>query len=47
MTPGRARDRMGPDEFVTRLAIRLAPGADLNELHYWFAGRGTVETADA
>ena len=26
-TPGRARDRMGPDEFVIRLAARLAPDA--------------------
>ena len=26
-TPGRARDRMGPDEFVERLAARLAPRA--------------------
>jgi AraC-like DNA-binding protein len=25
ITPGRARDRMGPDEFVARLAARLAP----------------------
>lgn len=24
-TPGRARDRIGPDEFVARLAARLAP----------------------
>jgi len=24
-TPGRARDRMGPDEFLDRLALRLAP----------------------
>lgn len=28
-TPGRARDRIGPDEFVERLAVRLAPGSDL------------------
>lgn len=28
-TPGRARDRMGPDEFVERLAARLAPSADI------------------
>jgi AraC-like DNA-binding protein len=28
-TPGRARDRMGPDEFVERLAARLAPRAGL------------------
>ena len=28
-TPGRARDRMGPDEFVERLAVRLAPHSDL------------------
>jgi len=27
-TPGRARDRMGPDEFVERLAARLAPETD-------------------
>jgi AraC-like DNA-binding protein len=27
MTPGRARDRMGPDEFVSRLAERVAPSA--------------------
>jgi AraC-like DNA-binding protein len=39
MTPGRARDRMGPEEFVARLAARLAPGTDLNEPYYWFAGR--------
>ncbi len=38
MTPGRARDRMGPEEFVARLAARIAPGANLNEAHYWFAG---------
>jgi AraC-like DNA-binding protein len=38
-TPARARDRMGPEEFVARLASRLAPGADLNEPYYWFAGR--------
>ena len=25
LTPGRVRDRIGPDEFVTRLAARLAP----------------------
>lgn len=25
ITPGRARDRLGPDEFVARLAARLAP----------------------
>jgi AraC-like DNA-binding protein len=37
MTPGRARDRMGPEEFVARLAARLAPNADLNAPHYWFA----------
>ena len=29
-TPGRARDRMGPDEFVERLAARLAPSADFD-----------------
>jgi AraC-like DNA-binding protein len=29
-TPGRARDRMGPDEFVERLATRLAPQPDSN-----------------
>ena len=39
MTPGRARDRMGPQEFVARLAARLAPGTDLSEPAYWFAGR--------
>lgn len=38
MTPGRARDRMGPQEFVARLATRLAPGTDLSEQAYWFAG---------
>ncbi len=27
-TPGRARDRMGPSEFVERLATRLAPHTD-------------------
>ena len=27
ITPGRARDRMGPDEFVALLADRLAPAA--------------------
>lgn len=37
MTPGRARDRMGPEEFVARLAARLAPHADFNAPHYWFA----------
>jgi hypothetical protein len=25
MTPGRARDRMGPEEFLDRLAVRLVP----------------------
>lgn len=38
-TPARARDRMGPEEFVARLASQLAPGTDLNEPYYWFAGR--------
>ena len=38
MTPGRARDRMGPEEFVARLAARLAPGVELPDPHYWFAG---------
>jgi transcriptional regulator GlxA family with amidase domain len=47
MTPGRARDRMGPEEFVARLAARLAPGADLNEPYYWFAGRVRGGTFDA
>jgi AraC-like DNA-binding protein len=28
-TPARSRDRMGPEEFVARLAARLAPLADL------------------
>jgi AraC-like DNA-binding protein len=31
MTPGRARDRMGPDEFVARLAERVAPTAAQSE----------------
>lgn len=31
-TPGRARDRMGPEEFIERLSTRLAPGADLTPL---------------
>ena len=31
MTPGRARDRMGPDEFVARLAERIAPAAGQRE----------------
>ena len=31
MTPGRARDRMGPDEFVARLAERIAPAAGRRE----------------
>jgi AraC-like DNA-binding protein len=40
MTPGRARDRMGPEEFVARLAARLAPGADLSEKSfYWLSNR--------
>jgi AraC-like DNA-binding protein len=47
MTPGRARDRMGPEEFVARLACRLAPGTDLNEPYYWFAGRAGAEIPSA
>jgi AraC-like DNA-binding protein len=47
MTPGRARDRMGPEEFVARLAARLAPGLDLNEPYYWFAGRSSAAIPDA
>jgi AraC-like DNA-binding protein len=47
MTPGRARDRMGPDEFVARLASRLAPGTDLDEPYYWFAGRAGVGLSNA
>lgn len=48
MTPGRARDRMGPEEFVARLAARLAPGADLNEpSFYWFGSRNAAGTLDA
>jgi AraC-like DNA-binding protein len=47
MTPGRARDRMGPEEFVARLASRLAPASDPNELYYWFAGRNPAPRPDA
>jgi AraC-like DNA-binding protein len=47
MTPGRARDRMGPEEFVARLAARLAPGCDLNEPYFWFAGRVPSRIPDA
>lgn len=46
MTPGRARDRMGPDEFVSRLAMRLAPLADL-ELAGWPAPRDASRSPDA
>jgi AraC-like DNA-binding protein len=46
-TPGRARDRMGPEEFVARLAARLAPGVALNELPRWFGGQSFAGTADA
>lgn len=35
ITPGRARDRMGPDEFVDRLASRLAPRADLGPSRFF------------
>ena len=28
ITPGRARDRIGPEEFVARLAARMAPSAE-------------------
>jgi AraC-like DNA-binding protein len=42
MTPGRARDRMGPEEFVARLAIRLAPDSELLESHYWLSGHGNI-----
>jgi len=47
MTPGRARDRMGPEEFVARLAARVAPGLDLNEPYYWFAGRSNAALPNA
>ncbi|HEY4659436.1 MAG TPA: AraC family transcriptional regulator [Gemmatimonadaceae bacterium] len=46
MTPGRARDRMGPDEFVSRLAMRLAPLADL-ELTGWPAPHDASRSPDA
>jgi len=46
MTPGRARDRMGPEEFVARLAARLAPGVDPLAQHSWF-GRGSATIPDA
>jgi AraC-like DNA-binding protein len=35
MTPGRARDRMGPDEFVARLAERIAPTDPLANPPTW------------
>jgi len=38
MTPGRARDRMGPNEFVARLAERIAPAAGRRE---WDVGPST------
>lgn len=34
-TPGRARDRIGPEEFVERLAARLAPRADLEPIGFF------------
>jgi AraC-like DNA-binding protein len=47
MTPGRARDRMGPDEFVARLATRLAPSMDLSDPGHWFAARSDVGIPNA
>jgi AraC-like DNA-binding protein len=35
MTPGRARDRMGPEEFVARLAMRLSPGVEPGDAAAW------------
>ncbi len=35
MTPGRARERMGPDEFVARLAERIAPSATQQDPRPW------------
>jgi AraC-like DNA-binding protein len=34
ITPARSRDRMGPEEFVARLASRLAPLADLEPVSW-------------
>ena len=47
MTPGRARERMGPDEFAARLAAQLAPGTEHAELQEWFAGVVRAEIPDA
>jgi AraC-like DNA-binding protein len=47
MTPGRARDRMGPEEFVSRLAVRLAPGSELLDPLYWLSGHGAAELPHA
>ena len=56
-TPGRTRDRMGPDEFVARLAARLAPGTVAPgtvapgtvapEPFAWFAPRSLSAIPDA
>lgn len=47
LTPARARDRMGPDEFVARLSARLAPGSALPEPSLWFAGNAGAGVFDA
>ena len=44
ITPGRARDRIGPEEFVERLAVRLAPRADLAPFGF-FAPRDAARNA--